>query len=235
MIAYENFVENANRLKERVQKAADRSDRDASEIRILPVTKTFPIDAVQYCIRYGFSAVGENRVQEVALKQGALRSHIRWELIGHLQSNKINPTLAHFDVVQSVDSIKLMEKLQRACAANQQTLDILLQVNAGNDPAKHGFEPELVDAAMEQVLKCDHLKVKGLMTIAPLSENPVVARHTFSNLKNILQRVNREFGLSMRELSMGMTDDLEIAIEQGSTCIRVGTALFGHRPATQGE
>lgn len=232
MIAYEKFQENADRLQKRVQNAAERSGRNVSEIRILPVTKTFPIDAVHYCIRYGFRAVGENRVQEVVDKQGELRHSLRWELIGHLQSNKVNPTLDHFDSVQSVDSVKLMEKLQRAAVSRHQTLDILLQVNAGNDPAKHGFDPDLVDAAIEQALKCDQLKLRGLMTIAPLSDDPSIARRTFSNLRRILERINREFGLSMRELSMGMTDDLEIAIEEGSTCIRVGTALFGDRPAT---
>ncbi len=230
MIVYENFVENADNLKNRVEKAADRSGREGSEIRILPVTKTFPIDAVKYCIRYGFQAVGENRVQEVVDKQGDLRNQIRWELIGHLQSNKVKPTLSHFDAIQSVDSVKLLEKLQRACASTHQKIHISLQVNAGNDPAKHGFDPDLVDAAVEAALKCDHLHLDGFMTIAPLSENPAIARKTFSNLRCILERINREFGLKMKELSMGMTSDLESAIEEGSTCIRVGTALFGHRP-----
>ena len=138
MIAYEEFVANADELKMRLELAADRSGRDGANIRILPVTKTFPIDAVEYCIRYGFQAVGENRVQEVAEKQGSLRDRVKWELIGHLQSNKIKPALDHFDAIQSVDSSKLLEKLQRACADRERVLDVLLQVNAGNDPAKFG-------------------------------------------------------------------------------------------------
>lgn len=230
MIAYEEFVKNVEVLKSRLQNAADRSGRDVEHIRILPVTKTFPIDAVEYCLRYGFKAVGENRVQEVVQKQGDYRSKIGWELIGHLQSNKVKPTLQHFDVVQSVDSTKLLEKLQRACADVERELPILLQVNAGNDPAKYGIDLDLVDAAVEQTLKCDLLKLEGLMTIAPLSEDPAVARKTFSNLRRTLERINREFGLKLDQLSMGMTGDLEHAVEEGSTCIRVGTALFGERP-----
>ena len=233
MIAYEEFVENVEALKSRLENAADRSGREVEHIRILPVTKTFPIDAVEYCFRYGFKAVGENRVQEVIQKQGDYRNKIGWELIGHLQSNKVKPTLQHFDAVQSVDSTKLLEKLQRACTDEECEMRILLQVNAGNDPAKFGIDLDLVDAAVEHALKCDLLKLEGFMTIAPLSDDSAVARNTFSNLRRTLERINRDFGLKMDQLSMGMTGDLEQAVEEGSTCIRVGTALFGERPARE--
>jgi PLP dependent protein len=229
MIPYATFKENASLLRMRVDRAAERCGRDGTAIRILPVTKTFPANAVAYCLEHGFAAVGENRVQEVVEKQGSLRERIRWELIGHLQSNKVKLALEHFDAVQSVDSVKLLEKLQRGCEAMGRDVEILLQVNAGYDPAKHGFEPELLHSAVGEALKCDRLRLKGLMTIAPLCDDPAVARTTFSNLRRLLDRVNRDFGLAMAELSMGMSDDLEIAVEEGSTCVRVGSALFGVR------
>lgn len=231
MIQYETFRKNVEFLTQRVREAAQRSDRPIEQIRILPVTKNFPPDAIEYCLKSGFMAVGENRVQETICKQGEFRHRIQWELIGHLQTNKVKPAIEHFDVVQSVDSSKLLEKLQRACQSQEKKLDILLQINAGRDPAKFGIDPDLVDAAVELALKCDHHRLKGFMTIAPLSADDSVARRTFANLRGLLERTNREFGLALRELSMGMTDDLEIAIEEGSTCIRVGTALFGTRDA----
>lgn len=231
MIPYEAFRKNVEFLTQRVREAAQRCDRPVEQIRILPVTKNFPPDAIEYCLKSGFMAVGENRVQETIYKQGEFRHRLQWELIGHLQSNKVKPAIEHFDVVQSVDSSKLLEKLQRACQSQEKELDILLQINAGRDPAKFGIDPDLVDAAVELALKCDHLRLKGFMTIAPLSADHSVARRTFANLRSLLERTNREFGLALRELSMGMTDDLEIAIEEGSTCIRVGTALFGTRDA----
>ena len=230
MIEYQDFISNVEALQNRISELAERAARDPKSIRILPVTKTFPIDAVAYCIRAGFSAVGENRVQEVVEKQGDLRDKIRWELIGHLQSNKVRPALEHFDSVQSVDSVKLLEKLQRIACDRQQKVDILLQFNTGQDPNKHGMDEDLADAAVEYALKCDHLDLKGFMTIAPLTDDPTVARRTFARLRQLLERINRDFGIDMKELSMGMTDDLDSAIMEGSTCIRVGTALFGSRP-----
>lgn len=230
MIEYQDFISNIEALRDRISESADRVARDPESIRVLPVTKTFPINAVEYCIRAGFTSVGENRVQEVVDKQGDLRDKIRWELIGHLQSNKVRPALEHFDSVQSVDSVKLMEKLQRIARDRQQKVDILLQFNTGNDPNKHGMDEEIADAAVEYALKCDHLSLKGFMTIAPLSDDPAVARRTFARLRQLMERINRDFAIAMTELSMGMTGDLDSAIMEGSTCIRVGTALFGSRP-----
>jgi pyridoxal phosphate enzyme (YggS family) len=230
MISYTEFEGNMKRLEDRVEAAAGRAGRRFEAIRILPVTKTFPIDAVRYCQQYGVASVGENRVQEVVDKQSTFRRAVRWELIGHLQSNKVKPAISHFDCIQSVDSEKLLTKLQRAAAALGVRMPILLQVNAGEDPAKHGLDCGLVDATVAAALQCDNLELRGLMTIAPLSEDVRVARATFSRLRNIQESINSQFGLSLKELSMGMSGDLEVAIEEGSTCIRVGSALFGERP-----
>ena len=231
MIEYQDFISNVEALKSRIAVFADRAGRSPESIRVLPVTKTFPIDAVEYCIRAGFDAVGENRVQEVIEKQGDLRDKIHWELIGHLQSNKAKPAVEHFDCIQSVDSVKLLEKLQRLACDRQIRLDIMLQFNTGDDPNKNGMDEELADSAVEYALKCDHLNLLGFMTIAPLSDDPAVARRTFARLRQLFERINRDFGIAMTELSMGMTDDLDSAILERSTCIRVGTALFGSRPA----
>jgi PLP dependent protein len=235
MIEYQDFILNVEELKQRVLISAERSGRSPESIRILPVTKTFPIEAVEFCVRSGFDAVGENRVQEVLEKQGDFRKKIRWELIGHLQSNKVRSAVEHFDCIQSVDSPKLMEKIQRIASDHQQIVDILLQFNTGNDPDKHGMEPGLADSAVEFALKCDHLRLKGFMTIAPLSDDPSVARRTFARLRQLLERINRDFSIKMEELSMGMTGDLDSAIMEGSTCIRIGTALFGARPVQNRE
>lgn len=230
MIEYQDFILNAEALKHRISNSAERSGKSPKSIRVLPVTKTFPIEAVEFCMKSGFEAVGENRVQEVLEKQGNFRDKIHWELIGHLQSNKVKAAVEHFDCIQSVDSSRLMDKLQRYAGDQRRNLDIMLQFNTGNDPNKHGMDPALADSAVEYALKCDHLRLKGFMTIAPLSDNPSVARHAFARLRELLEQINRNFGLKMRELSMGMTGDLDYAIMEGSTCIRVGTALFGPRP-----
>jgi pyridoxal phosphate enzyme (YggS family) len=229
MIKYADFENNMRQLEERVAVAAGRVGRNPDEIRILPVTKTFPIDAVLYCKKYGIGAVGENRVQEVVDKQGDAKELVTWELIGHLQSNKVKPALNHFDLIQSVDSEKLLMKLQRAAAALDKSVPILLQVNAGDDPAKYGLDRALVDATVAAAIQCDNLELRGFMTIAPLSEDPKVARSTFSRLRSILESVNQQFSLNLNELSMGMSGDMEVAIEEGATCIRVGSALFGAR------
>lgn len=230
MIEYQDFRINAETLQERIIDSVQRSGRSSADsVKVLPVTKTFPIQAVEFCIQYGFEAVGENRVQEVVEKQGHYRDKIRWELIGHLQSNKVRPAIEFFDGIQSIDSTKLMGKLERIVATEDRVMDVLLQFNAGNDPHKHGLEVDLADAAVEYALKCEHLRLKGFMTIASLSDDPSVARRTFSRLRELMERINRDFGLSLGELSMGMSGDLDSAIMEGSTCIRVGSALFGKR------
>lgn len=230
MIEYQEFRRNVEELESRVWDSVSRAGRSLDEVRILPVTKTFPIQAVEYAIRYGFDAVGENRVQEVVEKQGDFRHKIKWELIGHLQTNKVKPAVKHFDSVQSVDSLKLVDRLERNAKSESCVLDVHLQFNAGADPNKYGLDVRDADSVVESVLKCDHLKLSGFMTIAPLSDDPSVARKTFSVLRELKDRINRDFGLSLSELSMGMSGDLDLAILEGSTCIRVGTALFGKRP-----
>jgi pyridoxal phosphate enzyme (YggS family) len=198
-------------------------------VRLLAVTKTHPAAAAEYAARYGLRAVGENRVQEGMEKRAQCTAPLAWELIGHLQSNKAKLAVAHFDRVQSVDSEKLLRVLAQAAEAQSKTLPVLLQINAGNDPAKFGAEPADAPRLLELALTLPALRVEGLMTIAPLSEDRDVARRTFANLRTIRDALSAQFGVALPELSMGMSGDLAEAIAEGSTLVRVGTALFGQR------
>lgn len=234
---YNKFYSNIEQILQRISVACAACKRDKNAIQILPVTKFHPAEAVLTAARHGFSAVGENRIAELADKKAEcaprlaeLNRPMRWELIGHLQSNKARLAVANADRIQSVDSPKLLQKLSQLCAELERPqLPILLQINAGNDPAKHGADlsdaPELLDAA----LSLPHLHVEGLMTIAPLDDNPDVARECFDNLHNLRNALQTTHKVALPVLSMGMTGDLEQAIAAGSTMLRIGTALFGQR------
>ncbi|HEX2099252.1 MAG TPA: YggS family pyridoxal phosphate-dependent enzyme [Candidatus Synoicihabitans sp.] len=229
---YATFVTRANALRAKIAAACAAARRDPASVELLAVTKTHGAWAAEYAARYGLRGVGENRVQEGVEKRAQLTAAtapLRWELIGHLQSNKARLAAAHFDRVQSVDSEKLLEKLDRAAAELERPLAVLLQINAGRDPAKFGAEiedaPRLVDFALSR----PQLKVEGLMTIAPLSADPSVAARTFETLRALRDELVARFRRPLPELSMGMSGDLRPAILAGSTQVRIGTALFGTR------
>jgi pyridoxal phosphate enzyme (YggS family) len=230
MIAYEDFLIRAENVRAQIADACRLAGRNSSEVTLLAVTKTHPATAVDYAARYGLGAVGENRVQEAAEKKPLIAAPgLRWELIGHLQSNKARLAAQTFDRVQSVDSEKLLNHLDRAAGELGKTLAILLQINAGQDPAKFGAEPEDAPRLLEAALTKKNLRIDGLMTIAPLSDDPAVASRTFENLRTIRDDLATRFQIPLRELSMGMSGDLAAAIAAGSTLVRVGTALFGTR------
>jgi pyridoxal phosphate enzyme (YggS family) len=230
-IEYDLFCQRADALRVRIARACSSVGRNPAEITLLPVTKTHPVAAVDHAARYGFPAVGENRVQEGIEKRAlaATLKPIRWELIGHVQSNKARLAATHFDRIQSVDTTKLLTVLDRAAGELGKKLPVLLQINAGNDPAKFGAEPAEAPRLLESALNLAHLQVDGLMTIAPLSDDPAVARQTFANLRAIRDDLVARFATPLRELSMGMTGDLEAAVSEGSTIVRIGTALYGPR------
>ncbi len=231
-LTYEDFKSRADAVRAQIAAACTRAGRDPREVELLAVTKTHPAIAADFAARYGFRAVGENRVQEGVAKRAECAAPLSWELIGHLQSNKARLAAAHFDRVQSVDSEKLLTQLNRAAGELGKVLPVLLQINAGNDPAKFGAEPEDAPRLLTLALAQPHLRVDGLMTIAPLSDDPAVATRTFAHLREIRDRLTTQTGAPLRELSMGMSGDLEAAIAAGSTIVRVGTALFGTRDAT---
>ncbi len=231
MISYDEFAQRTAAVCARIDDACRSAGRAPTEVELLAVTKTHPAAAADYAARYGLRAVGENRVQEAAAKKPLCQSSIAWELIGHLQSNKARLAAEHFDRVQSVDSQKLLTLLDRAASDVGRPLAVLLQINAGNDPAKFGADPGDARRLLEHALTMPHLRVDGLMTIAPLSDDPSVATRTFENLRTIRDDLAARLRVPLQELSMGMSGDLEEAIRAGSTLVRIGTALYGARPA----
>lgn len=196
----------------------------------MAVTKRFPLEVAKMAVNEGLHLLGENRVQEAVEKIQQADFKARWELIGHLQSNKAQLATQHFDAIQSVDSVKLARRLDRFANEAEKTLSILLQVNTGEDPGKSGFTVDTTESSLEKILELKSIQVSGFMTIAPLPSAMDTAKSAFDELRLLRDQMSQSFGQPFSELSMGMSFDLEAAIESGSTCIRVGSALFGHRP-----
>jgi pyridoxal phosphate enzyme (YggS family) len=233
-IAYDEFVRRADVVRAQIATACAAAGRDPATVELLAVTKTHPALAADYAARYGLRAVGENRVQEAAEKRPLCTAPaLQWELIGHLQSNKAKLAATHFDRVQSVDSEKLLNHLDRAAAELGKILPVLLQINAGRDPAKFGAELEDAPRLLELALTKKNLRIDGLMTIAPLGATPTEAadhaERTFTQLRALRDDLAARFQIPLRELSMGMSGDLAPAIAAGSTQVRVGSALYGAR------
>jgi len=228
-LSFDEFSARVAALQSEIASACAAAGRDASEVHVLPVTKNHPVTAVEYVARHGLPAVGENRVQDAIEKRAHTKVAVRWELIGHLQSNKARSAVTHFDRVQSVDSEKLLNHLDHAAGELGKTLPVLLQINAGRDPAKFGAELEDAPRLLDVALTKKNLRIDGLMTIAPLSNDPAVAQRTFANLRELRDRLAAQTATPLRELSMGMSGDFSAAIAAGSTIVRVGTALFGTR------
>jgi pyridoxal phosphate enzyme (YggS family) len=229
LIAFEEFSRRVSTVRAQMDAAARAAGRDPACVQLQPVTKNHPVEAAIFAAQLGLPSVGENRVQEAAEKRPHCPQPIRWELIGHLQSNKAKLAAETFDRIQSVDSIKLAGLLNRAAEGRGKVLPILLQINAGQDPAKFGAEPADAPALLEAALAASHLRVEGLMTIAPLSDDPSIAVRTFQNLRAIRDDLSGRFGAPLPELSMGMSGDFAAAIAAGSTLVRIGTALYGAR------
>ena len=187
------------------------------------------MQAAEFACKYGFAAVGENRVQEAAEKIAAANFEMSWELIGHLQSNKAGTAVKIFDRIQSVDTIEILDKIDARAALVGKVQRVLLQVNSGADPAKFGADMEDAPRLLERALGLKNILVEGLMAIAPLDPTLKSAKICFDNLYNLRESLQEKFSHPLPELSMGMSDDLELAVEAGSTMIRVGTFLFGER------
>ena len=201
----------------------------------MAVSKTFPPERIREAYAAGLRVFGENRVQEFAGKNEAIRdlSGAEWHLIGHLQSNKANKAVELFSAVDSVDSVKLAEKLNAAAQKLEKNIHTLIEVNVGGEQAKSGVDPESeeLEALLSVASKLTHLQIRGLMTIPPFTDDPQGARPYFRQMRELRDRiaVRKLPGVAMNVLSMGMSHDFEIAIEEGSTCVRLGTAIFGER------
>src|SRR5208282_1267561 len=235
-----SIAENIAQVRERIAAAALRAGRNPDEIKLMGVSKTFPVERIREAYAAGLRVFGENRVQEFAGKAGALRdlANAEWHLIGHLQTNKAAKATELFDAVDSVDSARMAEKLNAFAESAGKTLSVLIEINVGGETAKSGIAPgsdEQCSEELERILlaapQWKRLTVRGLMTVPPYTEDPEGARAYFRQLRKIRDGIaaRRLPAVSMDVLSMGMSHDFEVAIEEGATCVRVGTAIFGER------
>ena len=227
-----SVAENIERVNQRIRRACERSGRAVEEVRLIAVSKTMPAESVRQAYAAGLREFGENRVQEAAAKRQALSDlDAVWHLIGHLQSNKAKQACQLFSWIHSVDSLSLAEKIDRSAAALGRRLPVLIEVHLGEEASKFGVEENDLAHLAEQVGALPSLELRGLMTLPPFFDNPEDARPFFRRLRELAARIEARNlpGVSMRELSMGMSHDFEIAIEEGATLVRVGTAIFGAR------
>ncbi len=230
MAKLSSVAENLAQVRERVARAAERAGRRTEEITIVAVSKTFPPEAIRAAYDAGLRHFGENRVQEFEAKQPKLADiDATWHFIGHLQSNKAHRAVRLFDRVDSVDSLPLAQKLDAAAAAEKKRLPILIEVHLGDEQSKSGIAETGVSALAESLLPLPHLELSGLMAIPPYFDDPERARHYFHRLRERRDDLSRHIGHPLPALSMGMSHDFEVAIEEGAAEIRLGTALFGER------
>ena len=223
MLSRDEIGANVAAVNARIEAACSRVGRKREEVTLVAVSKTFPIEAIEYAAAAGITHVGENRVQETRDKRsggGQAPPPVHWHLIGHLQSNKAKDAVRLFDVIETVDSLELAAKIARAAEAQGKRQEVLLQLNIGREEQKSGADPREAAAIAKSIAAMDSLLLRGLMTIPPDDDNP---RRWFSEMSAIRN------DLGLQELSMGMSEDYEIAIEEGATIVRVGRAIFGAR------
>jgi PLP dependent protein len=228
-------AENLAAIRERIAAAAHRARRPPEEITLIAVSKTSPPESIHQAYEAGQRLFGESRVQEFVAKSPAIQNlpDARWHMIGHLQSNKAAKAVELFDAIDSVDSLRLAERVNEAAQRAGTTIPILIEINVGGEAAKTGLAPDSPE--LEQILQAAPrlhcLQIRGLMTVPPFTEDPEGARPYFRRLRELRQTitVRKLPGIGLGTLSMGMSHDFEIAIEEGSTCVRVGTAIFGKR------
>jgi PLP dependent protein len=215
------IAERVASVRQRVERAAERAGRSPADVTIVAVSKGFPPQAIAEAVAAGIAHLGENRVQEAATKVPGLRDlPVTWHLVGHLQTNKAKTALELFDIIHSVDSLHLAEALSHR---SQRPLPILLEVNVAGEASKFGFPPGEVAAAAQAVARLARLDLRGLMTVAPFVKDPEAVRPVFHELRRLRD------ALGLAELSMGMSDDFEAAIEEGATLVRIGRAIFSER------
>ena len=223
--------ENLQEVEERIQEACRRAGRDRSEVTLVAVSKTKPVAILQEAYDLGVRVFGENKVQEIREKYEALPKDIEWHMIGHLQTNKVKYIADKVSLIHSVDSLRLAETIEKEAVKHNRIVDILLEVNVAEEESKFGIKTSEVLALAENVVQLPHIRLRGLMTIAPFVENPEKNRAIFANLHELyvdIKDKNIDNG-TVSILSMGMTNDYEVAIEEGATMVRVGTGIFGAR------
>ncbi len=226
-----NLENNFKDLKQRIKKAAEKTNRKEDDITLISVTKTVDVDTIRQAINIGSKDIGENRVQEIRRKYKEINENVNWHMIGHLQSNKVKYIIDKVCLIHSLDRMSLAKEIQKRAEKSNISTNVLLQVNIAEEESKFGLLGDDVISFIESILKFDRINIKGLMTIAPYVENPDSIRYVFKQLKGLSNDINKKgyTNTEMKYLSMGMTNDFEVAIEEGSNMIRVGTALFGKR------
>ena len=223
--------EQLEEVRERVNAACLRAGRDPKSVTLIAVSKTKPAQAVQEAYEAGARDFGENKVQEILQKQPALPQDIRWHMIGHLQRNKVHQVIGKAVLIHAVDSLRLAEQIEQEAAKRNLDVDVLLEINVAKEESKYGFFLEDAEEAIRQISSLPHVHIKGLMTIAPFVENPEEKRGIFQKLYQFSVDINDKNidNVTMGVLSMGMSGDFEVAIEEGATMVRVGTSIFGAR------
>jgi len=225
----ESFQERLLRVQDRIRAATARAGRDAASVTLVAVSKTVPVDVIRQALAAGVTILGENRVQEARDKIASLPGQARWHLVGHLQTNKAKLAVQLFEMIHSLDSLKLAEALDRQGQQAGTAVRCLVEVNLGGEESKSGTTEEGVRPLLEAAGRLSHLRIEGLMTIPPFLPDPEQVRPFFRRLRDLRDRLAGE-GFCLPELSMGMTHDFEVAIEEGATMVRIGTAIFGPRP-----
>ena len=222
---------NIARIKQRIAAAAARSGRDTESIRLMAVSKTVEPERIRQALAAGITLLGENYVQEAREKIPAIGHDVQWHMIGHLQTNKVKYVANLFDWIHSVDRLELACELDKRAGQNNRRFNVLIEVNVSGEESKNGAEPSQVLELIRQISALPNLSVRGLMTMPPYSDNPENSRPYFIALRKLRDEIASAAipGVAMDELSMGMTDDFEVAIEEGATIIRVGRAIFGER------
>ncbi|HEY1476192.1 MAG TPA: YggS family pyridoxal phosphate-dependent enzyme [Chthoniobacterales bacterium] len=226
-----NIAENLETVRADIAESVRRSGRLAGSVELIAVSKTHPPEIVRQAVDAGQLLFGENRVQEAKAKIPGLPAKLRWHLIGHLQTNKIRQTLPLFEVIHGVDSVELLHEIQRIAGDLGLYPRVLLQVNVAGESSKYGFSPQRLLSEVEQISRADRVQIEGLMTIPPLAPNAEDSRRYFVQLRQLRDRLETEFRLPLPHLSMGMSSDYRVAVEEGATYVRVGTAIFGERRA----
>ena len=227
----DSIERNLSDIMEKISKSSQQSGRNSSEITLVAVTKTVDADRINEAVRAGVRVVGENRVQEARDKFTLVEKGVDWHLIGHLQTNKAKYVPEIFSMVHSVDSVELTNELERRCEAAGKVMEALVEVNVSHEESKFGIEPDCAADFLRTVSSCQHIKFSGIMTVAPASEDPELVRPVFADTRRLFEDLKRLkiSNVDLVHLSMGMSSDYEVAIEEGATMVRIGSALFGRR------
>ena len=230
-----SIAENLERVLEQIARAAAKANRSVDDVALVAISKTHDAEKVREAVEGGQLLFGESRVQEARVKIPDLPSNLRWHFVGHLQKNKIRHALPLFELIHSVDSLALAEDVNRIAEEDGLHPRVLLEVNVAGEGSKFGFKPEMLRTEMESLLALPRLSILGLMTIPPLAEEAEVSRKHFIQLRELRDRLQTEFHVDFAQLSMGMTQDFPVAVEEGATLVRVGTAIFGERSKPKRE